>query len=166
MEKAKTISRASSIRLGGSLEQVFPLFGPIREKEWAEGWNPRMVRSYPDPIAEHMVFQTESDHPEAPNPATWIVSKYDPEHWSIEYTVFTQARIWWISVKCRDEGADGTIAHIEYTYLGLDEEAARLNQAALESMFHDDLKDWEHAINHYLKTGTALRHGHDRHGKR
>lgn len=164
MEEAKIISKASSIELEGGLEQVFPLFGPVREKEWAEGWNPRMVLPYPDLVEEHMVFQTESGHPEDPSPATWIVSKYDPDHWFIEYTVFTQARIWWISVECREEErAARTSATIKYTYLGLDEEANRLNQTALERMFRQDLKDWEHAINHYLKTGTLLSHSHQLH---
>jgi hypothetical protein len=164
LEEAKIISKASSIKLDGGPQQVFPLFGPIKEKEWAEGWNPQMVLSYPDLIEEHMVFQTPSGHPEDPDPATWIVSKYDPDHWFIEYTVFNEARLWWISINClEEERAATTSATIKYTYLGLNEEANRLNQSALEGMFRQDLKDWEHAINHYLKTGTILSHSHHPH---
>lgn len=164
MEEAKIISKSSSIKLDGDFQQVFPLFGPIKEKEWAEGWNPQMVLPYPDLLEEHMVFQTPSGHSEDPNPATWIVSKYDPDHWFIEYTVFTKARIWWISILCREEeNAFRTNATIEYKYLGLNEEANRLNEEALARMFMHDLKDWEHALNHYLKTGTRLSHGHDPH---
>ena len=164
LEEAKINSKASSIKLEGGLQQVFPLFGPVKEKEWAEGWNPQMVLPYPDLVEEHMVFQTQSGHPEDPSPATWIVSKYDPDHWLIEYTVFTQARIWWISIKClEEERAARTNGTIKYTYLGLNEEANRLNQAALERMFRQDLKDWERAINHYLKTGTILSHSHHPH---
>jgi len=163
MPEAKLISRASSIRLGDSLEQVFPLFGPVKEKEWAEGWNPRMVLPSSESVGEHMVFQTEGGHGGDPDTATWIVSKYDPKRWAIEYTVFTRARIWWISVVCHAEGKDETEARIEYTYLGLDEEANRLNRAALDRMFRHDLQDWEHAINHYLRTGTRLDEGHHDH---
>ena len=164
MTEAKIVSESRNIELDGSLEQVFPLFGPIMEKKWAEGWNPQMVLPYEELVEEHMVFLTPSGHPEDPGPATWIVSKYDPDQWFIEYTVFTQGRLWWISIQCRKaESPERTLATIRYTYLGLTEEASRLNDSASERMFRHDLSDWERAINHYLQTGTALSHGHHAH---
>lgn len=39
------ISRTSTITLNGPLGEVFPLFGPVREKEWAAGWEPRVLYS-------------------------------------------------------------------------------------------------------------------------
>jgi len=47
---------------------------------------------------------------------------------------------------------------ITYTYVGLNDLGNRLNAHALESMFKHNLKDWELAINHYLETGSRLRH--------
>ena len=38
--KAQRLSRTGVITLNASLDQVFPLFGPMREMEWAEGWQP------------------------------------------------------------------------------------------------------------------------------
>ena len=35
--ESKRISRTSIITLNAPLEKVFPLFGPIKEKEWADG---------------------------------------------------------------------------------------------------------------------------------
>lgn len=161
MEEARIISRTSTIQLSGNLEHVFPLFGPIREKEWAAGWDPKMVMPYHELVEEHMVFTTESGHAEAGVIATWIVSKYEPERSFIEYTVFTQGRIWWISVHGREgDGAEESVAKITYTYLGLSQEGHIQNQTALEAMFQDDLKDWERAINHYLETGTILENDH------
>ena len=164
LEEARIITKTSTIKLEGGLQRVFALFGPLGEKEWAEGWDPQMVLPYPNPIEEHMVFQTPSGHSEDSGTATWIVSKHDPDRWFIEYTVFTQGRIWWISIKCVEEERDSrTSATIKYTYLGLNEEANLLNQSALERMFRQDLIDWEHAINHYLMTGTILSHSHHPH---
>ncbi len=155
------VSQTSTIVLAGTLEQVFPLFGPIREQEWAEGWQPRILFPDSGDIREHMVFLAESHDADHPFTATWIVSKFDPADGFIEYTVFTDARIWWISIQC-DHGEQTSTTHatITYSFLGLDEQASATNERALESMFRHDLKDWEEAINHYLRTGVRLHHGH------
>jgi len=164
MVSPQIVSKSGTITLEAGLGEVFPLFGPVREMDWAEGWNPKILTGDPDHVAEHMVFETESGHPEDRNPATWIVSKYDPDRAYIEYTVYTQKRLWWIAVSCRArEGATTTEATIEYTYLGLDEDGNRHNRDALERMFRHDLKDWQAAINHYLRTGKILRHSHPGH---
>lgn len=159
MESPQILSKSRTFILEGGLGQVFLLFGPVREMDWAEGWDPKILAGDPDHVAEHMVFRTESGHSEDRSPATWIVSKYDPDRAHIEYTVYTHTRLWWIAVSCRAlKGVAATEATIEYTYLGLDEEAKRHNRDALERMFRHDLKDWQAAINHYLRTGKVLRH--------
>jgi hypothetical protein len=42
--------------------------------------------------------------------------------------------------------------------LGLNELGIERNASSLATMYKHDLKDWEHAINHYLETGSLLRH--------
>jgi hypothetical protein len=164
MASPQIVSNSSTITLDAGLSQVFPLFGPIREMDWAEGWAPKILAGDPDHVAEHMVFQTESGHPEDTNLATWIVSKFHPDHGLIEYTVYTHTRLWWIRIECRAVAGDAaTEATIVYTYLGLDEEGKRYNREALDRMFRHDLGDWQVAINHYLRTGTLLRHSHPGH---
>jgi hypothetical protein len=161
MNGPRIISRANNITLEAALNRVFPLFGPIAEMEWAEDWRPQLLHGDPSHVEEHMVFQTQSGHPQDPGQATWIVSKYEQQTALIEYTVFTEARIWWISVKCRPlEGNEATEATIEYTYLGLNERASKINEEAMEGIFRNDLADWQAAINHYLRTGTLLHHDH------
>jgi hypothetical protein len=46
MNPAKRISRSSTITLNAPLEKVFPLFGPIKEMEWAEGWQPEIMYTF------------------------------------------------------------------------------------------------------------------------
>src|SRR5258706_16458471 len=41
--EAKAITHRGLIRLAAPVERVFPLFGPVREKLWAPGWNPQIV---------------------------------------------------------------------------------------------------------------------------
>jgi hypothetical protein len=158
--QAERISKASTITLRAPLETVFPLFGPIRERDWEAGWDPQVLYATDDLVEEHMVFKTRSHHMNEPD-YIWTVSRYHPERAFIEYTVFTPDRLWWIAVQCQG-GAQGdtTRAEITYTFTGLTEQGVAINRAMLERMYRHDLKDWEAAINHYLETGKRLEQGH------
>ncbi|MHC1782532.1 MAG: hypothetical protein AB9891_07195 [Anaerolineaceae bacterium] len=147
------IIRTAAIHLNGSLAQVFPLFGALREKDWAAGWDPRVLYSKSGEIEEHMLFQTSSTHGHAEADFTWLVSKYRPDEYLVEYTVFTPERVWWIKVQCREgQSPMSTQANVTYTYNGLTERGNHLSQAAAGRMFTEDLRDWERAINYYLGT--------------
>ncbi len=155
--KSARISKTRVITLNAPLDQVFPLFGPIKEKEWAAGWEPQVLYASSD-LEEHMVFRTQSHHGQEPD-STWTVSKYLPDQAFIEYTVFASERIWWIAIECREGKArETTEAKITYTYTGLTEHGNIVDENAMATMFRHDLKDWETAINHYLATGKRLEH--------
>jgi len=154
--ESRRISKTSVITLNAPLKEVFPLFGPIMEKEWAAGWEPQLIYSITDLVEEHMVFRTKSHLGHEPD-FTWIISKYSPDQSFIEYTVFTHERLWWISIQCREGITGGTTdAEITYIYTGLTEKGNVINASALEMMYHQDLKDWEESINHYLETGERF----------
>jgi len=156
--KSERISRTSIITLKAPLKRVFPLFGPIREKEWAAGWEPQVLYSTAGSVEEHMVFKTRSHHGHGPD-FTWTVSKYNPDQACIEYTVFAPGRLWWIAIQCREAiVGETTEAEITYTYTGLTEQGNEINKRALEKMYRLNLGDWEESINHYLETGERLEH--------
>lgn len=146
----RRISRSATLSLNGKIDVVFPLFGPVREKEWAFGWNPEIIWSSDPLIAEGMIFRTRGEEN-----YNWVVSKYLPESYTVEYTVSTSQRIWFIKVVCSHDGPR-TSATVTYTYTALTNHGARLNREALIKMYASDLKDWELAINYYLKTGQQL----------
>jgi len=158
MFKGEQISQTATIRLNGRFDQVFPLFGPVREKDWAAGWDPQIVHCDSDNIAEHMVFQTHSHLEDETGLYTWTVSKYTPEQGLIEYTVFADNRLWWIMILCDEREGKYCEASITYTFVGFNEVGDGRNRLALTTMFKHGLKDWEHAINHYLETGDLLHH--------
>jgi hypothetical protein len=158
MHKAKMTSRSAQITLDGSVESVFPLFGPLKEKEWAFGWELRMIFLDMDEMQAHTVFITDG-HPPHEDHYTWIVSQYEPLNHFFEYTVFTSERVWFITIKCvAGEIHRRTYADITYTYIGLSELGVSLNEQSLSHIFSHELKDWEKAINHYLQTGKRLTH--------
>ena len=60
--RAKAVSHIATIRLAGSIGQVFRLFGPIVEKEWAPGWNPDVLYPTDRDVDEGMFFITHETH--------------------------------------------------------------------------------------------------------
>jgi hypothetical protein len=157
---SKRISRTSVITLQAPVKTVFPLFGPIKEKEWADKWDPKIVYSTTNLVEEHMVFTTKPHHKGhgGPDPI-WTVSKYLPEQAFIEYIVFKPERVQWIAIQCHnDTSSQTTRAEITYTLTGLTEKGNAINEKFLQTMYAHDLKDWEEAINYHLKTGEKRKH--------
>lgn len=145
---SQKITRSSSFRIPAAIEDVFPLFGPIREKDWAEGWNPDIIYSSTGLVDLHMIFRTKAGNT-AEGFYTWVVSQYCPAEFFIEYTVFTQFRVWFVSVQCT-AASEHTHVSVTYSYIGTSEGGNEMNQKAMEDIFSDDLCDWQEAINHFL----------------
>jgi len=156
---SKRISKTAAITLNAPLDKAFPLFGPIKEKEWAAGWNPQILYSTTNLIDEHMVFKTLSPHGHDEPDYIWTVSKYMLAQALIEYMVYTPERVWWITIQCRADIPDQTTrAEITYTFTGLTDKGNAINEKALQSMYAQDLKDWEEAINYHIETGKRQEH--------
>jgi len=151
---ADRISKSATIRLTGSIEEVFPLFGPVREMDWEAGWKPQIIFSNSRWVEEHMIFKSKGRF-EGEDYYQWIVTQYFPDEHLIEYLVSAPDRIWFIRVQCEPDGLN-TRATVTYTYTSLNSRGSHLNSIALDQMYSRDLKDWEEAINYYLKHGIAL----------
>lgn len=154
---SQTITKSATITLNADITRVFPLFGPIEEKKWAEGWNPKVLHPENTVIEEGMVFVTKSPA-ENETESLWAVTKYNPEKHLVTYTVSTQNRIWFISVSCEPTVDNQTKAIVTYTFTSRNKHGIKLNQQSLEKMYKYNLEDWEEAINHYLETGKMLVH--------
>jgi hypothetical protein len=151
---SERIHKCATIEIAGTIDKVFPLFGPVREKEWAFGWEPEIIYSTTNLVEEHMIFRTKASHT-AEEFYQWVITQFQPSAYQIEYTVSTPNRIWFIRVACASAGSH-TQATICYSYTGLNALGNQLNREALNKMYVHDLTDWEKAINHYLKHGTQL----------
>lgn len=150
---SERISKTATFTVDTTIEKAFPLFGPVREKEWAEGWNPEIIYGEGE-VELHMMFRTKSSFKEESS-FLWVITQFDPQKYFIEYTVSTPNRVWFIRVQCVAKQSR-TEASVTYTYTGLNEKGNELNRIALEKMFAEDLKDWQTAINHYIKHGKLL----------
>jgi hypothetical protein len=148
------ICKSGTILLNGNTGKIFPLFGPFCERAWAEGWEPELLYGFEDEIKEKTIFRTRGVNADEPF-FLWVISKFESDKLCIEYTVHANERLWFIMVECKPHQAL-TLATITYTYIGLSLEGHHRNQLAFEKMFHQNLTDWEDAINHYIRTGKKL----------
>ncbi len=153
MEKmfaSKRITQSATIILNERPDVVFPLFGAYEERKWAPGWNPKPIYPHEEIIEEGASFKVE-DHGHEGEKFIWIVTKYQPEDYLVEYLVFTQNRFWTITVHCQPKEDGQTKATITYRFTGLNDLGNQLNQQMLKNIYEENLNDWERMINDYLK---------------
>ncbi len=154
---AERISKTASIMVNDKIEKVFPLFGAFEERKWAVDWRPRLIYPATEMMEEGTTFKTPP-HLHQEGEYLWIVTKYDAPGFLIQYLVISPDRFWTIAIHCSRNADNSTKADITYTFTGLNNSGNQVNRHMIEAMYKNNLKDWEEAINYYLKTGKALTH--------
>jgi hypothetical protein len=147
--KSSNISQYATIELNGNIKNVFPLFGAFEERKWAEGWYPEVVYPNTELLIEGTAFYTKGN--EVEQNYLWIVTKYNPEKYFIQYLVSTTNRFWTIDVSCKKTSEDKTEATVTYSYTSLNSQGHSLNVKGLEAIYSQNLINWQNAINTYLK---------------
>ncbi len=141
-------SQTHILHFAAPMEQVFPLFTPVKEKAWVHGWNPTLVYHQTETAEEQgAIFTTHHDHE-----AVWVLARYEPPY-RVQYVqVIPQITVTVIDIECRDTGD----VQVTYQLTGLspagDERVAQFTEAAYQRRMHH----WQHAISHYLQTGETL----------
>jgi hypothetical protein len=134
-------------------ETVFPLLCPVREADWAPGWQYKMIYSKSGVAEAGCVFSTPNDDG---TETTWLVTEYDPARLRIGFAWVNSGQVAAqieISLKKNSKGA--TTAIIRYTYTGLSPAGNQEVERYDQKWFEQKMQGWEAAINHYLRTGKA-----------
>jgi hypothetical protein len=144
-------TQSFTIVLNGSVSEVTPLFGPVREAEWAPDWSPRFIHPVQGAQREGVVFTTSSGDG---RDRLWLVTTYDVRNGRVEYVVMTSAftanEIKIRVIPHREQHCKATITYRRsaLTPEG-NEEVAKLDAHwAEEQRIH-----WETAINEALAKG-------------
>jgi hypothetical protein len=141
-------------------EKVFPLLCPVREADWAPGWEYRLIYSDSGVAELGCVFTTpkppSSGSPVAPE-KTWIVTEYDPAAFRIGFVWINPGRVATeIRIQLTRASHASTLANIRYRYTGLSEEGNREVEGYDAKWFRNMMEGWETAINHFLRTGKKI----------
>jgi hypothetical protein len=156
--KAEKVSRTATFEINANINKVFPLFGAFEERKWADGWNPTLIYPSTEIIEEGTTFKTEGNG-DSEKEFVWFVSKYESQHYLIQYVVSTQNRFWTITIKCKIITDNISAATVNYMYIGLNPLGNEINKHSLEKMYAEDLKDWQAAINYCLTNDKILKNG-------
>ena len=139
----------------GNIEHVFPLLCPVREKDWIDGWDYRMIHSKSGLIEQDCVFSTDYTNEIQ---SIWFVTQYNKIEHCIEFVKFTPG-VNAIKINIEVSEIDNENCHsmIYYQYTSLCVEQDHFIQKELDENFQANMQYWEKAINHYLKTGEKLK---------
>lgn len=132
---------------------VFPLLCPVREADWVEGWDPRLVVTASGVAEPDCVFTTETGSREA----IWYVTRHEPDAGLVEMIKITPG-----VTACRltilvRSAAGGSEADVTYSHTSLGPEGDAFVAAFTEDYYRRFMQDWEKRINHYLRHGAILR---------
>jgi hypothetical protein len=150
------VSREHSFTVALPASDAFPLFEPIGEKKWAEGWNPVFPSAGDLPLRDGSVFTVEAPRPDGRGvmQSVWSVSLYAPPR-LIEYrNVVLGLRATRISVECVADGEKRTKVTVRYEYTGLSAEGDALIGQITPGHYAAMIDQWGEAIAAYLKRGT------------
>ena len=139
----------------GNINHVFPLLCPVRERDWIDGWDCKMIHSESGLIEKNCVFTT-GHHSDIET--VWHVTQYDTENYTLEFLRITPSENT-VRINIQLEKVDDfkTKAHISYLYTLLNEDESEFKMKQLEQSFSESMIYWEKAINHYLQIGEMMK---------
>lgn len=148
-------TRSFTIALKGSVAEVTPLFGPVREAEWAPSWTPRFIHPPEGSQREGVVFITLGAKGRE---RLWLLTAYDVPEGRVEYVFVTPGfTANEIKIKVVPDGERQCKATIMYRHSALAPEG-NAEVAKLDAQWAEQQRvHWETAINAALRGGA----GHD-----
>ena len=139
----------------GNIKEVFPLLCPVKEKDWIDGWDYKMIHSISGFIEKNCVFITDRHRG---SETIWHVTQYDKKNNKIEFLRVTpKENTVRINIQLEKIDKKTTKSYISYMYTFLNEKDIEAKMSLIEQSFFDSMAYWEKAINHYLKTRKTLK---------
>ncbi|MBC8277561.1 MAG: SRPBCC family protein [FCB group bacterium] len=156
---AQRVIRSYRQKINAPAAEVFPLICPVREAEWLDGWDYRMIYSESGVAEEGCIFT--SRHTGDEFDTIWMIIRHDPIEKTVEFTRITPgSRTAKLTVKIADIGDGKSRVEIEYVFTALNERGNTFLITELtKEKFRADMKFWEDSMNHWLKTGERLKAG-------
>ena len=153
--QAKRISRSYRQMINAAPERVFPLICPVREAEWLENWNYKMIYSETGLAEPGAVFSTSS---EGEQDTIWIITKHDAVKREVEFTRVTPgSRTCVLQVWIRQKDEHSSFVDLTYTFTATSDAGNTFVDIYTEETFLRNVRRWEDSVNHFLATGKILK---------
>ncbi len=152
---AKRVTRTYTQHILAAPNAVFPLLCPVREAEWLDGWDYKLIYSTSGYAEEGCVFTSkQTDEPDT----IWLTTEHDEQSHRVEFARVTpESRVAKVNISLRANPDETTSADISYTITALNETGNEFVDGYTEQSFVQGMQWWEKSMNHFLKTGEKLR---------
>jgi hypothetical protein len=152
IRRPNRVTRSYTQRLVAPPERVLPLLCPVREAEWLERWDPRLVLTESGVAEPGCVFVTSA----SPQDAVWMVTRLEPEAGVVEMVKIAPEVTACILRIVVEPAPHGSSATVTYSHTSLGPRGDEFVEAFSEAFYLDFMRDWERRLNHYLETGGRL----------
>jgi len=145
-----SVQHSQSFELSIPIEKAFPLFSPEGEKHWVTGWEYRSVAGSKN-LQEDDVFLT-STHNHRTTDAIWIVKRYDPEAYIVQYyKIEPEEKIGLITIECTVLSSSTTNVAVTYRYIALSKSGGAFLEKFTGEVFEDFIAEWVKLLENYLE---------------
>ncbi len=153
IKKPNRVSHTYVQTIHGTVDKIMPLYCPVKELDWCENWDPKLVLSKSGVVEKDCVFITMHNELEV----TWVVTEYDLEKGRVEMFYLVPG-ILVTKLEIQVEPINSSLTRAELTYSKTS--LGKMGDKHLESFTKEKndimMDSWEKAMNHYLKTGEML----------
>jgi hypothetical protein len=151
---AKRITRHYRQTIHAAPQVVWPLLCPVREAEWLDGWQYRLIYSESGLVEEGAVFATP--HP-GEEDTIWIVTRHDSARHHVDFARVTpSSRASILKIRVAPKGESESYVDVSYTYTSLSPGGDDFITDFTEEAFLKAVTFWERSMNHFLATGRKL----------
>ncbi len=141
------VKRSYTQKLRGKPSDVLPLLCPVREREWARGWDPLAVYSMSGFAENNCIFTTGEEYPES----IWVITEFDPLRYRIEIVKVTPGMTVARITICLAENESGnTDAEVVYMYTAIGPEGEGFVKEYSQEFFDRFMQFSESALNSFL----------------
>lgn len=153
MNHKRTV-KTHTLLFGSDPETVFPLLCPVRESDWIETWQCKMIYSDSGVAEQDCIFQTDFSQDGPVD--TWVLSRYErPSLLEFVRVNGIRAMRYTITLDRTREGQ--TRSEWRQVITGLNDEGNRFVDSLSDEAFRARMQMVEQMLNHYLATGRMLK---------
>lgn len=143
------IEHTKTFYMDGPVAEIFPLFSPEGEILWVPGWSYKSPMDSTE-LCEDYVFLTES-HDHASAEAIWVVKRYDPAAYLVEYyKVEPNRKVGTIKVRCASLGNARTSIEVTYKYTAISADGRAFISGFSAAAYDRFIGEWQTLLTNYF----------------
>jgi len=153
IEKPNRVSHTHEQTIKGTILEIMPLYCPVRELDWCENWNPKVVYSNSGFVEKDCIFITSHGDDDI----VWIVTDYNIEKGHVEMLYHVPGvLVTKLEIQVTPLDDEKTKVVLTYSKTSLSEIGDKILEEFTKEDYDIMMDSWGKAMNHYLETGEML----------